>query len=592
MKLCIPENILKQHVAVLGKTGAGKSSALRHIVEHLLEQGKRVCIVDPKGDWYGLKLSADGKGPGHKVIMFGDFKDQRASDVPINEHSGKHIAELVATGNRPCVIGFKGWMTAKMIRFWIDFAPALFGQNTGELFIVGDEFHNFAPKGKILDPDAGKCLHWSNRLMSEGRGYGLVCLIASQRPQKVHNDTLTCCETLVAMRVVHTADRAAVKDWLDGAGDKANAEQVLNHIAAVKRGTGYVWSPEIGYGPELVSFPMFETFDSFAPPQLQRKINERGWADVDLGDVKAKLAAVIEEAKANDPAELKRTIAALRKDLATAKAVPLDKGDTKIKEVPVLDTAAFKRFEASSKEIEKCLQQTIALLDKRKDDLVILEQRQRILREHLEGLQGRPLTVSPATAQRAPQNQLTTQPQRAGLDLVSYVKSPETVIRRPVSSPSTPGNGEISGGLKRMMIALAQRPGLNKKQLGVRAGLSSTSGTFGTYLGKLRSNGWVIEENGGFHLSERGRLELGDYTPLPEGEALLLYWINELGGGAQRMLQVLAEAYPNALTKEELGQRAAISHTSGTFGTYLGKLRTLELVEGKSELRAAEEFFT
>jgi hypothetical protein len=582
MSLCIPEGILKQHVAVLGKTGAGKSSTLRHIVEHLLAKGKRVCIIDPKGDWYGLKSSADGKSAGFKVIMFGDFKDQRASDVPINEHSGKHIAELVASGNRPCVIGFKGWMTSHMIRFWIDFAPTVFGANTGELYIVGDEFHNLAPKGKILDPDAGKCLHWSNRLLSEGRGYGIVCLIASQRPQKVHNDTLTCCETLIAMRVVHTADRGAVKDWLDGAGDKANAEQVLNNIAGLKRGEGYVWSPEIKYGPELVAFPMFTTFDSFAPPQLQKKISASGWADVDLAAVKEKLSAVIEEAKANDPAELRRQIAQLKKDLrAAGNVTKVEKGSIEIKEVPLLTLSEFKRFEASSKEIEKCLQQTIALLDKRKDDLVILEERQRILREHLEKLQGRPLTVTPATAQRAPQNQAVRLP----------ASKPAHAPRPPAPQSAGNGSAEISGGLKRMMIAIAQRPGLTKKQIGVRAGLSSSSGTFGTYLGRLRSNGWLIEENGGFSLSENGRLDLGDYTPLPEGQGLLNYWLGELGGGAQRMLQVLAEAYPDALSKEQLGERAGISATSGTFGTYLGKLRSLELIEGKGELRAAEEFF-
>jgi hypothetical protein len=163
-KLCVPENVLDQHLVVLGKTGAGKSSALRHFVEHLLSRGKRVCIVDPKGDWWGLKTSADGKAPGFPVIAFGDFKNPKATDVPINERSGKHVAELVATGNRPCVIGFRGWMTSHMVNFWIDFASTLFAANVGELYLVPDEFHNFAPKGKILDPQAGKCLHWSNRL--------------------------------------------------------------------------------------------------------------------------------------------------------------------------------------------------------------------------------------------------------------------------------------------------------------------------------------------------------------------------------------------------------------------------------------------
>lgn len=217
MKLCFPEKILSQHAVVLGKTGAGKSSKLRHIVEHLLAQGKRVCIVDPKGDWWGLKKDADGIRPGIKnLIAFGDFKEAKAQDVPINAQSGKHIAELITSGNRPCIIGFRGRMPGALVKFWLDFAPTLFNAQSGELYLVIDEVHNFAPKGKILDPEAGRCIHWTNRLMSEGRGLGLVCFIASQRPQKVHNDTLTCCETLIAARVIHKADRNAVKDWIEG----------------------------------------------------------------------------------------------------------------------------------------------------------------------------------------------------------------------------------------------------------------------------------------------------------------------------------------------------------------------------------------
>jgi uncharacterized protein DUF87 len=93
-KLPFPERVLRQHIATLGKTGAGKSSAMRVIGEHLLDHKKRTCIVDPKGDWWGLKSSADGKSAGYPVICFGDFKEPRATDVPINPQSGKHVAEL------------------------------------------------------------------------------------------------------------------------------------------------------------------------------------------------------------------------------------------------------------------------------------------------------------------------------------------------------------------------------------------------------------------------------------------------------------------------------------------------------------------
>jgi hypothetical protein len=315
-RLPFPERVLHQHIATLGKTGAGKSSAMRVIAEHLLDNKRRVAIVDPKGDWWGLKSSADGKSAGYPVITFGNFKEPRATDVPINERSGKHVAELIATGNRPCVLGFRGWMPGQLTTFWLDFAPTLFNANEGELNVIIDEIHNFAPKGKIMDPQAGKCLHWTNRIMSEGRGLGLTFFIASQRPQKVHNDTLDNCETLIAMRVAHPAARQALKDWIDGNGDPAMGKEVLATLAQLKRGEAWIWSPENNFGPERAQFPMFRTFDSFAPPQTQKKVSQAGWSEVDLDQVKQKLATVIAEAKANDPKELKAEVARLRQELA------------------------------------------------------------------------------------------------------------------------------------------------------------------------------------------------------------------------------------------------------------------------------------
>jgi DNA helicase HerA-like ATPase len=81
-RLPFPERVLQQHIATLGKTGAGKSSVLRVMFEHQLDKKRRVAIIDPKGDWWGLKSSADGKSAGYPVIMFGDFKEPRARTFP------------------------------------------------------------------------------------------------------------------------------------------------------------------------------------------------------------------------------------------------------------------------------------------------------------------------------------------------------------------------------------------------------------------------------------------------------------------------------------------------------------------------------
>jgi len=234
-----------------------------------------------------------------------------------------------------------------MLHFWIDFAKTLFHANEGELYPIIDEAQNFAPKGslKSIEGQGGTSLHWTNRLLAEGRGLGINIWVCSQRPQKVHNDTLDGCETLVAMRVVHPAARAAIKDWIEGAEDKASGKEVLDKVGEMKRGDAIIWSPEIGFGPKHVSFPMFKTFDSFAPPQLQKKVSQKGWADVDLDAVKEKLASVIKEAKANNPKELRKELNEVRKQLRIEKDIGLrlEKRPTETQTRPAVSPEVEKR---------------------------------------------------------------------------------------------------------------------------------------------------------------------------------------------------------------------------------------------------------
>src|SRR5256885_2217548 len=306
-KLPIPDGVLKQQVVILGKTGAGKSSVMRLLVEHVLNHNEAtrgpvtpVCILDPKGDHWGLKTSRDGKEPGSAVAIFGG----EHADMPLSPRAGVALAETVVNAPFPCIVDLGGWMIGERTRFFIDFASTYFRKARGTRFLFIDEVHNFAPKGKIPDPDTGKMLHWANRLASEGRGKGLVLVTASQRPQKVHNDLLTSMETLIAMRVIHKADRNAYRDWIEGAGDMAIGRAVLDAVADLKRGSAWVWSPEIKFGPKVIDFPMFRTYDSFKPQAPDAK-ELKGRADVDLEQVKKRFAEYVQEAEANDPRALR-----------------------------------------------------------------------------------------------------------------------------------------------------------------------------------------------------------------------------------------------------------------------------------------------
>lgn len=573
-KLCIPLAVLKQHLAVLGKTGKGKSSLMRYLVEYLLQEKKRVCIIDPKGDWWGIKSSADGKSAGFPVVAFGDFIEPKASDVPLNEHSGREVAQLVASGNRPCVIGFRGWTHGAMVRFWIDFAQGLFHHNAGELYVVGDEFHNFAPKGKVLDMDAGKCLHWSNRLLSEGRGMGLVCLIASQRPQKVHNDTLTCCETLVAMGVNHPADRAAVKDWIDGCGDRDKGNEVLNALAGLQRGEAYVWSPEIGYGPERVSFPKFETFDSFAPPQSQPKVMEQGWANVNLEEVKVKLAGVIEEAKANDPRELRRKIAELEKQLKNHQGTKDTKVETKTVEVPVIMPEHLDMMRTFGEAFFACEAASNRAADLGKS---VLAEMQKLFGKIglLKGEPTRPLRPLPASPKPIGKPVL-----QAGSGRLAPAENSRFQLQ----------DGSLPTGEKAVLRALIQYPdGLRREQLTVLTGYKRSSRD--AYLQRLREKCFIGFEGDRAKASELGIAALPDAEPLPTGQALQEFWLDRLPAGESVILVELISAYPEAMDREALSEKTNYQRSSRD--AYLQRLKAKELIEdlGRGQVRASDNLF-
>jgi len=574
MKLPFPAQVLETHTATLGKTGSGKSSANRVIAEYLLDKKQRVCIVDPKGDWWGLKTSADGKGPGYPVICFGDFKDERATDIPINDRAGREVAELVCSGNRPCVIGFRGWSTDAMNRFYLEFIQVLYAKNSSKLFCFLGEVQNFAPKAKIFDPTSGRVIHWTNKILSEGRGLGFSFFIDSQRPQKVHNDTLDNCETLIAMRTVHPAARSAIAEWMKGAGDLEKSKAVLDTLASLKRGEAWVWSPENAIGPERVQFPMFSTFDSFAPPGEQKQVSKAGWSTVDLAAVKEKLANVIEEHKANDPQELKaeinrlkaenRKLAASNHHVATAmpSKEELDKATAAavrtavipyqkhIAEIQNQVSRIYARTEAATQYLNDVLTHCTAIV--RKDPPAF--------------------TILPPTQEPAPRTAARSLPRPA-----------------PASIPGT--NGGPSIGERKILTAAAQFQGVEKEQLTVLTGYKSTSRN--EYVKRLIAAGLAEKRSDGkIYATDAGIAAIGrDYEALPTGRALYEWWKPRLSAGELRILSYLVDqAHGRELEKTALTEPTGLKSTS--INEYIKRLAARRLVvSGPNRIRAAETLF-
>src|SRR3990167_10087608 len=90
-EISLPLDIVTQTIAILAKRRAGKSYTARKLVEQLLKANQQVVFVDPKGDQWGLRSSADGKSPGFPIIILGG----EHGDAPLEVNAGEVVAKLV-----------------------------------------------------------------------------------------------------------------------------------------------------------------------------------------------------------------------------------------------------------------------------------------------------------------------------------------------------------------------------------------------------------------------------------------------------------------------------------------------------------------
>jgi hypothetical protein len=575
----LPLDVATQTLAIIARKGAGKTYAAGKLTELLHNAGVQTVVLDPVGNWYGLRLAADGKGKGLDIPVLGGLR----GDLPLLATGGELVADAVVESGRSMILDVSQFSLGERKRFATAFGERLWKKKKGEshpspLFLVIEEAQLIVPQ-HVSSGDTARMVGIFEEIIRLGRNYGIGCAMITQRPQSVNKEVLNQTECLVVLQVNGAQERKALGAWIVHQGmDPA----LLDELPSLPIGTAYVWSPQwLGILKRVKIAPKV-TFDASATPRVGSKTVRRELAPLDLGELEKQMAATIETAKANDPRELRKQIDVLKKQLVEV-AADLGRAQqgvrvqTKRVEVPVLKDGQLTRLEKLAAKLAELTGDLAVAAQPVRDGLAKLQS--NAANSKLHKLHNFPDSRSEViTVSREQVQPLRGVQRRAGGDTVH--------------------NGSIpTGGMRRMMIALAQRPqGLSTRQIGVRAGMSSSSGTFGTYLGKMRSHGWCEGARNSITITPAGVEALGAYQPLPTGTGLLNHWLAELGpgSGAARMLQALVNSWPGDLSKEELGKAAEISHTSGTFGTYLGRLRALELIENSGsgrELRASPEFF-
>lgn len=553
--LTLPDEAVTQTFSILAKRGSGKTYTGLVMAEEMLSASQRIVVIDPIGVWWGLRSSADGTGPGYPVLILGGDH----GDLPLEEGSGELIADLVIDQDLAVVLDLSLLRKGQQRKFLTDFLEKLYHRNRAPLHVFVDEADAYAPQRPVKGGE--RLLGAMEDLVRRGRARGIGVTLITQRPATVHKDVLTQTEVLIALRMTGPQDRKAIDDWIRQHGDEERRQQLLTDLASLPVGTAYLWSPGWLDLFEKVAVRARTTFDSSATPEVGTSVTApTGYADVDLEGLREQMSTMVEKARADDPTALKRRIAELEKQLHRAEqqvetvevpAVGQDLIDdvaeiirdarSLTSDIDVSLTAVLDQFTGTARGLEARVAEHVGALDVS-------------IRTLIDALPSRPGALAPARAP-APYGAATAAP--APDDADTDVK--------------------LKAGARRMLKALASPPGirLTRTQVGTLAGLAPSGGTFTTYYGELRRHGLIVEDDDDVLITDAGVDALG--SELPDAPAttdeVVAMWRQHLKAGARRMLDVLVDAHPSGLTRDELGAAVEIEPSGGTFSTYLGMLR-------------------
>lgn len=445
----LPINSATKTFAILAKRGAGKTYTGGVMAEEFYKVKIPFVVFDPIDTWYGLRLSFDGKGKGLPIVVFGI----EHADIKLDRDMGRRIAQAIVSRNASCIISTFG-MPKKAQRWLIaEFAEELLNINNTPRHVFIEEAHEFVPQ-RVMG-DLGRTFNAVSNLVTMGRNRGIGVTILNQRAATVNKDVLTQIDTLIAMRSVGPQDRRALREWVEHHAAEGDFENFINSLPSLPTGKAWLWSPEFLGVFEQITIRKRETFhpdrekigDKFEVPALES------------GDVENFIAEFSKQ------------------ELTTKKHIK------KVDEpAAITNTSSVKNFDLPGTNKTEI----IALRNEYESKLIIKDGELQGLRAEVGRLRSALMNIIKVAGGQIPAN------------------STDSMI-------STSTNDSVNlwlnklgrGGASRMFKFLAENPGkqITRNQLALAAGLSASSGTFGTYLSKLRSNHLIVEQGGYYQIN-------------------------------------------------------------------------------------------
>lgn len=568
--LSLPLDAVTHRIAILAVSGAGKTYTMLKLVEQVFHAGLQVVVVDPGGGCWGLRASADGKGPGLPITILGG----EHGDVPLEPTAGETLADFVVDERPSVLLDVADWTKGEQVRFMTAFGERLYLRKLRQrspMMLAMDEADEFAAQ----KPQKGeeRLLGAMQRLIRRGRFRGIFPVLVTQRSAVLNKDVLTQCQVLIAMRTTGVQDIIAIDEWIHKqGGTPEQREAFLKESASLPDGTGIFWWPRKKLF-QKAKVAERETFDSSKTPEIGERFQEpKVLAEVDLTALNKKIAATIERAKQSDPKLLQAEIVRLRGELAR-KPQALKPATIQKIETPVVKDAQVLRLERVAVRLEAAAEAITAAFAKASTTVsqasgeVVAEIRQLVtaVRQVKSQANGAAAArVDPRPAMRP-----------AAL--------PRPAPRPAPRETATDGNGGLSKQALEMLQELARRypSTLTEGQLATLSGYSRKSSQWGPNLRALVNAGHVGEHGVVLEISESGLAIAGVEPEGPPSSAdqVVNMWLSKLPVQAAAFLRTIWAAHPHPLTLEELAGEAGYSMASSQFRPNLIMLVRNGLVE-------------
>lgn len=578
--ISLPLDSVTQTFAILAKRRVGKTYTASVMAEEMAKAGLPFVVLDPTGAWWGLRSSADGKREGLPVVIIGGLH----GDLPLDATSGKVIAELVVEHPGFYVIDLSDTESdAAQDRFATAFAQRLYrlkDKHREPLHLFIDEADSFAPQRPLEGQKV--MLGAFEALVRRGGIRGIGMTLITQRPAVLNKNVLTQCEVIIALQTTSPQDQDAIDDWVKRNGTEEQRRELMTSLASLKQGEAWFYSPAWLEEFRRIRVRERVTFNSSATPKVgERVVTPQKLAEVDLDELKGKIADSIERAQANDPAELKKDkagllkrIGELERDLEEARASSPPPADAKVErvEVQVLHPDHCVRLELALQHADELAEKIESLTVGTVEDI---QEAAAIVRDALARAK---LQTAQAPAVNSQVNRPAPRP------------SPRPSQNERRHAPAPDGDLRLSNTQQRILDAIAFFESIDNFepsniQVGAIALLDATGGHFSNVVGPLSSGGLVIRGDGKMRLTEGGRARanvparvatLGEYHAVLRGRVL------KAKSASKRtvdILDVIISCGGERVTNEYIGQEVGIDHTGGHYSNTIGPLSTLGLIK-------------